>query len=265
LNVESRPPGDAEGTPPTGGPDGREARAAAAPAWLFLPELPAPGAAARLSPEDLHYLRRVVRARPGGHVHATDGAGGVARLRVTGTGGELACETLSRTPRTRAARLLCGAPEGERGDWLVEKLAELGIAALQPVDTGRSRWDWSERRAARWQRLAIAALRQSCGRFLLALHPPLPLGAALATIPVGAQAWLADPDGEPAIGVRPGDGMTAGAAGPAAGFSDAELDELRDAGFRSLRLGEARLRSETAALAWAAWWSSAAGAFRSTS
>jgi RsmE family RNA methyltransferase len=48
------------------------------------------------------------------------------------------------------------------------------------------------------------------------------------------------------------------AVGPAAGFSAEEIRALEDGGFEPVRLAGTRLRTETAALAWAAWWARSA-------
>ena len=227
----------------------------AAPAWLWLPALPDPGAAVAFDHSDRHYLRRVCRARAGDRVTATDGRGRVATLELSDGEAGLAAvvESIERRERRREATILCGAPEGERGDWLIEKLAELGIARLQPVDTARARWERSAR-ADRWQRLAVAALRQSRGAFLLEILEPAPLAAALAALGRGGTRWLADPAGPRGLTPAAAGPISVAAIGPAPGFDDDEWTRLRDEGFEPISLSESRLRTETAALAWACWW-----------
>jgi 16S rRNA U1498 N3-methylase RsmE len=44
--------------------------------------------------------------------------------------------------------------------------------------------------------------------------------------------------------------------GPAAGFEDEEWALLKVSGFEPIGLSWNRLRTETAALAWASWWAS---------
>src|SRR5262245_60805725 len=114
----------------------------AAPSFLWVPELPGEPGPIELSAEETHYVGRVCRVRPGDRVLATDGRGGLARLRVVSLGSRARAEVerIDRTERRRRALVLSGAPEGRRGDWLVEKLAELGIESWQPVDCERARW-----------------------------------------------------------------------------------------------------------------------------
>ncbi len=142
--------------------------AEAAPSFLYLPGLAETNECFTIDGEEARYATRVVRAREGEQLTATDGAGLVARLvveRVRPTL-DVRVESRDRQPAPPRSLLLCGAPEGERGDWLVEKCAELGVTRLVPVDTERVRWPEGHR-GERWQRLAVAGLRQSRGAWLL--------------------------------------------------------------------------------------------------
>jgi len=234
--------------------------AEAAPSLLDVPAQRTLGARFALEDEEARYVTRVVRAREGEQVTASDGAGLVATLRIEQLKPALVVvlDSASEHPRPPSARVLCGAPEGERGDWLVEKLAELGVTDLQPVDTERERWP--ARREARWERLAVAALRQSRAAWRMSIHPALGLSDAMAAAREPVR-WLADSEGESAAGLLEGAGGPAAAAiGPAPGFSEPERKALRGSGFTPVRLAVRRLRTETAALAVAALWAAARSA-----
>lgn len=234
-------------------------RAEAAPRSVFAAALPAVGEPIAWNDDEARYLARVVRARAGASVTATDGHGGVAEVLLTVVGTTCEGRVMRRDQRTRGRTLMlmCGAPEGDRGDWLVEKAAEFGVAVLQPIDTERGAWTQAAAREARWQRLARAALRQSCGCWELELRPVLRLAEAL-TLAAGSERWLAEAGGT-AAGQRPAatSGATTVVVGPASGFSDAERNALAENGFQSIALASVRLRAETAALAAAAWWAAA--------
>jgi len=207
-------------------------------------------------PEDeSRYVARVCRARVGERLTATDGEGTLAQLSLTVVGRVVRAriESLERHERSSAAVVWCGTPEGERADWLIEKLAELGVARFQPLDCEKGRWKSSGPRWDRMSRLAKAALRQSRQCRLMKIEPPLSLAALIEREePVGSR-WLADSEGPrpDALGAR-GDAL--GAIGPSPGFTPQEKRLLRDHGFRPISLAPGRLRTETAALAWAAWW-----------
>ena len=226
--------------------------AEAAPGRLYLPDLATAGPRFELPADEAHYVRRVIRVRAGQWLEGTDGRGAVARLVVLDVGArvEVEVERLAAEPRPAASTLCCGAPEGERGDWLIEKLAELGVGRFVPVDTARASWRGTRRE--RWERLATAALRQSRGAWRIELSEPRALADAVAD--AGGDRWLADPEGDPPGPSAPGAVERTGCVGPSPGFTPEERDALRAAGFRPVRLAAARLRTETAALAMAAVW-----------
>ena len=227
---------------------------AASPSLLYLPDLGAAGSQQALPPEEAHYVARVCRARPGDETEATDGRGALARLRLLAVSREVRAEVISveRSERRRMVTLWCGAPERGRADWLVEKLAELGVGRFLPLDCGGESWPAGAARAERWKRLAVAALRQSRRRFLLEILSPMELGAALEAREPGAALWLADSAGGTP---RPGAGASIeiGAVGPSGGFRAHEKQRLEAAGFVAVRLADGRLRTETAALSLASW------------
>ena len=238
--------------------------AEATPALLYLPGLPEPGVRFDLAEADAHYVARVCRARAGELLEATDGRGARAVLRLIEVrrGVVVEIEGIAHEPVGRSSWLICGAPEGERADWLVEKLAELGVGRFLPVNTVRGGWKPTAGRRARWGRLAIAALRQARRTHLMAIAEPMPLLEALTALPPGGGRWLADESG---AGAGSSTDPTAvdraiGLIGPSGGLEAGERQAAIDIGFRPLRLSDARLRTETAALAWAAWWSAGGAA-----
>jgi 16S rRNA (uracil1498-N3)-methyltransferase len=237
--------------------------AAEPPSLLYAPDLGGPGSVLVLSGEEAHYLGRVCRSRAGDYATATDGRGVRARLRLTSVGSEVLAEVLSveSLGRKRRAWAWCGAPERGRADWLAEKLAELGVERFQPVESEGAPWPAGAARVERWKRLAIGALRQSRQAFLMEVHPPMAVEAALERAESNASRWLADSGGRSPGPSAPGAGLAIGAIGPAGGFNVRERKRFEASGFVPICLAEGRLRTETAALSWAAWW--AAGGVQS--
>ncbi|HEY6867655.1 MAG TPA: RsmE family RNA methyltransferase [Candidatus Eisenbacteria bacterium] len=234
--------------------------AEAAPSFVWIPELEGATTGSgelELSLEESHYLGRVCRVRPGDIVSGTDGRGAYAELRIVAVAQRVRAVItgLSRVARARRGWVCSGPPEGRRADWLVEKLAELGVEAWQPLECARGEWRTSAPTVARWRRLAVAGLRQSRRPFLMEVRPPQPLEQALGTLPPGSRLWLADSGGRRGLAPPAGDACTVGLIGPAAGFDDREKARASSLGFEPICLSDGRLRSETAALAWALWWS----------
>ena len=227
-----------------------------APSFLWVPELAEGADTVELSREESHYLKHVCRARVDDHVVATDGRGARASLRVVSLGERVRAEveSIEREERARRAWLLCGPPEGRRADWLVEKLAELGVTVWQPLECARGRWRAAPAVLARWRRLAVAAMRQSRRCHLMEVRDPVSLAECAPGLPEGGPRWIADPEGRPGVESAPGEACALGAVGPSSGFDEQEKTLFQSLGFKPMCLSDGRLRTETAALAWAAWW-----------
>jgi len=236
-------------------------RAEAAPSWLYLSGLASLRAECTLEGDEAHYLARVVRARPGEQVHATDGAGLVVTFEVLESRPQVRLRQVSsrEQPLERELHLAVGAPEGERIDWLVEKAAELGATRLTPIDGERAAWsDW---RVGRLERLAIAGLRQSLSCHLLRLDAPIALTEWLSALPVEGERFEAARDGVSAAAHRaPAAGMSRIVIGPSSGFSSDERKRLSQGYFSPIAFASGRLRTETAGVVAAAWWAAGDGA-----
>jgi 16S rRNA (uracil1498-N3)-methyltransferase len=144
--------------------------------------------------------------------------------------------------------LAVGMPANERMDWLVEKATELGVRSIVPLATGRTIPQHAK--TDRWQKLAIAAMKQSGRCVLPPVSPLTPFGRFIAE--ACAPLKLIPHEKETSRSLRdilaggPQDAVLC--VGPEGGFSDAEVDEAIHAGFLAVSLGPRRLRTETAAI-----------------
>jgi 16S rRNA (uracil1498-N3)-methyltransferase len=205
-----------------------------AAAHVFVADMAAP----QLNSEDAHHLQRVLRLRPGERVTASDGAGGVVACRFV-AGGELeldgvaSCEARPEPLITIAFAVV----KGDRPEWTVQKLTEVGVDRIVPLSTARSvvRWDGAraDKNVERLNRVAREAAMQSRRTWL-------PVVERLQSIDDwdGALA-LAQPGGEPPSLDRP-----SLAIGPEGGWAESELSDRPTVG-----LGVNVLRAETAAVA----------------
>jgi len=146
---------------------------------------------------------------------------------------------------------------GERMDFTLQKAVELGVSAIQPLETVRSivHLDASRaaKRVAHWQAVVISACEQ-CGRSRVPIVEPLrELEGWVRTLegrPEGSLRLLLSPHATARLGEleRPTAGVTL-LAGPEGGFAPDEEMDVRAAEFTAVRLGPRTLRTETAALA----------------
>lgn len=139
---------------------------------------------------------------------------------------------------------LAAESAGNRGDWLVEKAVELGAWGFCPLTVP------GPGRLERWRRLARAALKQSLGAWSLRIRADQPAHVSAAS---GAfdGLWLGDPSGgDPLSEVLPRQGDWLLVCGPPGGLDPASEAAFRAvSGATAVRLGQRRLRAETAALA----------------
>jgi 16S rRNA (uracil1498-N3)-methyltransferase len=201
---------------------------------------------------------QVLRLQPGDALVLFDGTGGEWAARVSRMGrSDVHVDVLEHRPAEReltlAVTLAVGMPANERMDTLVEKAAELGAAAVQPLLCERSvlrlSGERAERRRAHWQGVATAASEQ-CGR--TRVPPVLPvreLAEWLGAMPAGGVRWLLSPAAPRPIAAAPASGPLVLLSGPEGGFAENEVRAATSAGFTEVGLGPRTLRADTAPLA----------------
>jgi len=201
-----------------------------------------------LAPDDAKRLHKVLRLEAGESVEIADGRGRVFAATVGNPRvGEVVLneEILGQHPLIPIRVLL--AQSGPRADDAVEKLVELGVAEISPLlASGRRR----EARADRWQRIAEGAAAQAKLTVIPKIGDPVAYRDALVP---GAIVCSHEQDDS---------SLTAALAdvaspitlliGPEAGFSNKELEAAQEAGVPIVRFGQTVLRTETAAVVFAA-------------
>jgi 16S rRNA (uracil1498-N3)-methyltransferase len=209
----------------------------------------APGPVTVEGPE-AHHLAAVRRFHPGDAVCLFNGDGREYPAEVREVGKRsVALEVLSvETPRRELPfRLEVAAPlpKGDRAQFLVEKLTELGVTAYTPLQTARSVVHPRDAKLDRLQRHVIEASKQ-CGRNLLMEVRPLTEWAEfLRRDDLPGRKVLAHPGGAK---WTPEGGEAVVAVGPEGGLTDGEVEQARAAGWAAAGLGPRILRVETAAM-----------------
>lgn len=211
-----------------------------------------------LDGEEAEHAVRVLRVRLGEPVECVDGRGGryVGQVEeVTKRSCVLRLAAQETEQGWTPALVLVVAPtkSTDRFEWMLEKATELGVSAVQPVWTARS-----ERRmekSDRWERILVAAMKQSRQSHLPDLRPAMPFAA-----------WCGSPEATALSGYiahcmpgpKPHLLAAARAAGPAASwvaigpegdFTPDEIAAAVGAGAVAVSLGDTRLRTETAGVA----------------
>lgn len=237
-------PGSAPGTglAPSGEPHQVEEELRRAAAMIFVEDLSDPTPTA----PDTHHLLDVLRLRPGEVVAVGDGRGswqmcelaspvrGAVRLEPTS-------QVRTRVPLMPEVGIGLAVAKGDRTDWAVQKLVEVGVDRIELLVSGRSvvRPDPHARpgRRDRLQRIVREAAMQARRVFLPVLEDPAPLAEVVSRVP--GRVALAEPSGSPV-----GRAATTVLVGPEGGWSPDELELVSD----HVSLSDAVLRVETAAI-----------------
>lgn len=222
---------------------------------FFTPDPLAPGDLT-LSGPDAHHLSTVRRFAPGDSVVLFNGDGCEYQAEVLSVGKKQVTLTVLR--RDEVSRevpfpVVIGAalPKGDRADYLIEKLVEVGATRFVPLVTERSVVIPKDGTLAKLGRGVIEASKQ-CGRNVLMRVDPPKLWAEFVHLPDLPPARFVShtTDGTPAE--RPAGGVVF-AVGPEGGFTAGEVAAAVGAGWRVRNFGPRVLRVETAAVVAAAW------------
>ncbi len=208
---------------------------------------------------DAHKITNVLRLRDGDVIEVVDSQGLVFAATLESKDGTLQAR-LAEAREAQAPLVTIdvaqGIPKGQKMDFVVEKLSELGVRTLIPLETERTIVQTvGPSKLERWQRLARTSAQQ-CGRTeLLIVEDPTPLmrlygrfaeyDAVLFLWEVATHVPLREQ--LPPIVSSAKSVLVV--IGPEGGFSHAEGEAARAAGAHVLSLGERILRTETAALA----------------
>jgi 16S rRNA (uracil1498-N3)-methyltransferase len=134
--------------------------------------------------------------------------------------------------------------KGDRPEWAVQKLTEIGVDRIVPLVAARSvvRWTAGGGQVDRWRRVAREAAMQSRRTWLPVVDDVTGLASLLVDEPGAA---LAHPGGRPPSLDRP-----LVLVGPEGGWDEAELAAAAsdDSGTSLVGLGPHVLRTETAAV-----------------
>jgi len=218
---------------------------------LFVPSSQATGRRIRITGAQLRHLR-TLRLDVGARLVVFDERGEEHDVRVEHLGARVAEAAVlaTRRPARESALDLTLAPallKGAKMDLVVEKATELGVRRIAPVTSRHA--VTTTGRTDRWQRIAVAAAKQSGRTQVPAVDAPRSLPELVRHPWPGLRllAWEAEP--ERALAALP-ERATAVVVvvGPEGGLAAEEVDDACAHGFVTFRLAPRILRAETAAV-----------------
>jgi 16S rRNA (uracil1498-N3)-methyltransferase len=218
----------------------------------FFLETPPRDGVARLTGTEAQHVSKVMRAKVGDEVTVFDGSGSEF-LAVVASISRQAVELRVVEQHEVNRELTCkvtlavALPKGDRQQWLVEKLTEIGVTRLVPIVCQRSVAQPVEAALARMQRWVIEASKQ-CGRNrLMEIAAPEPWLRYLKSAPPGVRVIAHTSDAPASASFDEQVDFTA-AIGPEGGWTDEEVAAAIASGWKLVSLGPRILRLETAAI-----------------
>jgi 16S rRNA (uracil1498-N3)-methyltransferase len=209
------------------------------------------GDTVRFAQAQAHQLRSVLRLRAGDVVRVFNGLAPVDHVvELVGTGQGRVIETRPQPPEPRTRLVMHPALlQRDKFEPVLQKLTELGAAAIAPVITARGvvREAPDQRRQERWRAILREAAEQ-CGRGVVpALLPAQPFSPAIDSAEgVVIVAYERERRRQLRSVLEPGATTVSVFVGPEGGFAPEEAACAERAGAHLVTLGPRVLRTETA-------------------
>lgn len=231
------------------------------------------GTKAYIEGHDVNHIKNVLRMKVGEELNVViDGDPKEYRCEISGFEEDRVNLSVrfikeSNVELTSKIYLLQGLPKADKLETIIQKSVELGVFEIIPVKLSRSvvKLDVKKARSKteRWNGISEAAAKQSKRKIVPKVLEPISLTEAIAYIrdkevDVKLVPYeLADMDSmdetrEIISNIEPGKSVAV-LIGPEGGFSEAEIDEAKRAGFSVITLGRRILRTETAPIMVLSW------------
>jgi len=226
--------------------------------FYFLQELPESGQTCLLTGDEARHLAAARRQETGDEVFLFNGQGVIARAtieRINQRGPEVQlCVQKKETQEAESRHIIlaCAIPKGDRQRVLFDAVTQLGVHTIIPLLCERSNIRINEKQHMRWQRVCLEACKQSRRAHLPIVEAALCIADALSRMRDDrCNITLAHPGNEASAMVSANTEQTnAGLfVGPEGGFTESEIQQIRDAGAKTVCLGRNTLRIEVAAIA----------------
>jgi len=227
----------------------------------FFCDVPIESDTIELTGSEHQHLTKVLRMKVGDVVMLFDGTGYEFTATIESVGRNattLAINQSELVDRELPFEFTLGValPKGDRQQWLIEKLVELGVTRLTPLETRRGVAQPGEKAMQRQQRWIVAASKQSRRNRLLEVTEPRTIERFFSGSDEKLIRLIAHPGSASSmttvVASLARDANIAMAIGPEGGFADEEVAEAIAANATSVDLGRRILRIETAAIAVAA-------------
>jgi len=217
-----------------------------------------------LTGEDVHHITKVMRMNEDDEILCCNPDGHVALCKITEANpSEVTCSIVSWKDENHElpakVTIVQGLPKGDKMELVIQKGTELGSHSFIPFEAERSIVKWDQKKAKkkveRYQKIAKEASEQSHRNLvpevkeIHSLHEIMEIGKeydwALFAYEEEAKYDTYRSLQQVIPNIKPSQKVLL-VIGPEGGFSEKEVEKLKQANFNSVRLGPRILRTETA-------------------
>ena len=224
---------------------------------------------------DVNHIKNVIRLKPGDEISVSNGIDGrdyrcgIVEIREDEVRCELRFIKEDGVELPAKVYLFQGLPKGDKMEFIIQKMVELGVYEIIPVAMQRCVLKLDDKKAkskiARWQGIAEAAAKQSKRGIVPQIHAVMSYKEALAyaadmdcrLVPYEMEETLDGASGMEGTkklieAIQPGESVAI-FIGPEGGFEDGEIQSAISQGMKPITLGKRILRTETAGMTVMAW------------
>lgn len=213
-----------------------------------------PGQSIILDPDESHHIARVMRMKSGDQINLTDGRGNLTKADIAVIGKKDVIIITGNIEKgwdqipEKLTIAVAPTKNADRLEWFVEKATEIGIKKIIPLICEHS--ERTQLRIDRLKKIAVSAMKQSTRTILPEISEPVKFADLLKNVFPEQRfiAYAEEQQPDHIADLYQSDIETIVLIGPEGDFSKNELILAAEAQFKCVSLGNARLRTETAAL-----------------
>jgi 16S rRNA (uracil1498-N3)-methyltransferase len=207
---------------------------------------------------EAHHISKVMRHKPDDIIYVTDGLDNeyqtvIKSIEKNSVKAEIFNRTRKARETTAKITLAQSVIKGNHMDDIIEKATELGVSEIQPIITARTIASLSDKKAQRYQKLMLSAMKTSTRTHLPCLSKLTDYQKLLETVDNYELALLAyeeEATNNRLKNILQHDYINKVLLiiGPEGGFNKEEVQKAKTRGVKCFSLGPRRLRAETAAI-----------------
>ena len=212
---------------------------------------------------DVNHIKNVLRMKPGEKIRISGPAGEnyfceIAEIEDSFVRASILEKDETGTELPNRIYLFQGLPKNDKMELIIQKAVELGATEIVPVEMKRCvvKLDRkkAEKKAERWQTIALGAAKQSKRMQIPTVHMPVTFQQALAMMAESDVRLMPYENAEGMEGTRrilesiePGESIAI-LIGPEGGIDEAEVEMAMKEKVEPITLGKRILRTETAGM-----------------